>query len=265
MTKLRDNSGRRNTYSNGVSVRGNSDSFPELIWRRPYRAVERICIGGYGLAFCMSHRNSDIPNKHQVETFVAVCHGEGLAVKLHNTFKQMCGEWLSFERSFVADCSLLKPLRVEAADDVLQCAIKGALKIIEPETTFSLKRKDGTFQGVFCAHVRIKKDNKRIVENVLLLTKKTFALLTSHFNYWKFPPDHGQAKDQKQLEWILSTTNDTHKITQNRIQVSSPRLDESEGYPQSLAIKNEGTTQTYTMLFYDFDILMQFRQFLKQL
>ncbi|CAK9097926.1 Hypothetical protein SCF082_LOCUS45929, partial [Durusdinium trenchii] len=201
------------------------DFAPRLMWRKPYRAIERICLGMYGQCIHFEHRPSDLHDRPPSTTMTLVTYVTGVAARLYSVIMQMCREWGRIEVSLGLDPSKAKPPQ-EDADQALYDALAFVLSRMEGE---SLSLENGPapilirdqpkggpqpadarslgrggddmlhlspstclfnkLEGLMCTQVLLVTRDRASIPSIILCTAKHFSIVEPRWGHWSFARD----------------------------------------------------------------------------
>mmetsp|Transcript_12350 Transcript_12350/g.22369 ORF Transcript_12350/g.22369 Transcript_12350/m.22369 type:complete len:1742 (-) Transcript_12350:2680-7905(-) len=178
----------------------------ELLYRKPYRAVERVVQSMYGGCIHLQHRNSDIPGSRNPERTTFVMYTLNASAQVYSFFMQMCREWSRVEASLGVDSMHLHvpPVETDAPLRDALCHVLDRMQggeeedkeMFETSTCFSSALIDLSasstaerLENVLFAHVvHIKSDGTRH-KRVILATNRRFCLLDANWRFWSFASD----------------------------------------------------------------------------
>ncbi|GBG24703.1 Somatic embryosis receptor kinase 5 [Hondaea fermentalgiana] len=119
------------TFANASVLRRNLLK-PRLVWRKPYRAVQRIVLGVFGQRVHIKHKLSDLRDRTDPSSLTCLTYVSGVAARMYSLFLQMTHEWAQVETWLGAERSLINPPGIES-DIPFREALRHAIHVLSED------------------------------------------------------------------------------------------------------------------------------------
>lgn len=231
-------------YGDAIIVK-RKDLKPRLIWRKPYRALQRVVLGLYGQRIHIKHKFSDLRDRMDPVALTCLTYVSGVAARLYSFFMQMSREWAEVELLLGAEKSQINPPPLE--DDVPfrealaeETEVLTAAEVIDEASdpgfhshpsspqlhtlhlgnpaSFSGSQPSvldfasstclfNEIPGMLATQVRIWRKGQ-LLPRLIICTSKFFMILETHWEHWIFPVNFRLERAQYPSGQMFSSPND---------------------------------------------------------